>query len=146
MTKSKDCWDPIFENCETDFEKDDNVELEEMYPDAFFEEVDTNILLPEARFDELAITIFIDSDHAQDKVTKRFVTGLLILVGQTSLFFSSKRQGGVETLTYGAEFCAMHTAVEETIAMMYMVQCLGVKVAWASYMFSKILLEGSKIV
>jgi hypothetical protein len=35
--------------------------MEAMYPDAF-EKVDANTLA--ARFDELAITVFIDSDHA----------------------------------------------------------------------------------
>jgi hypothetical protein len=48
------------------------------------------------------------------------VTGLLILVSQTTIFFSSKQQGSIETSTYGAEFCAMLTAVEETIAVRYM--------------------------
>lgn len=82
-----DSWDPIFENCETDLEKDCTVELESMYPDKF-EEVDTNIL--EAKFNELAIMVFVNSDHAHDKATRRSVTGLLILVGQTPIFFSSK--------------------------------------------------------
>jgi hypothetical protein len=58
-----------------------------MYPDVF-EEVDVN--LPEAMFDELAVTVFINLDHAHDKVTRRLVTGLLMLVGRTPVFFSSK--------------------------------------------------------
>jgi hypothetical protein len=86
-------------------------------------------------FDELAITVFVDSDHAHDKVTRRSVTGILIMVGRTPVFFSSKRQGSVETSTYGAEFCAMRTAAEETIAVRYMLRCLGVKVTRASYVF-----------
>lgn len=40
----------------------------------------------------------------------------------------SKRQGAIETSTYGAEFCAMRTAVEEVQAVRYMLRCLGVKV------------------
>ena len=35
-------------------------------------------------------------------------------------------------MTYGAEFCAMKTGVEETIAIRYMMQCLGVAVKTAS--------------
>ena len=34
--------------------------------------------------------------------------------------------------TYGAEFCAMKTGVEETIALRYMMRCLGVNVETAS--------------
>jgi hypothetical protein len=127
-----DSRDSIFENCESAFKKDYTVEMEAMYPDAF-EEVDANV--PEAKFDELAVTVFVDSDHAHDKVTRRSVTGLLILVGRTPIFFSSKRQGSVETSSYGAEFCAMRTAAEETITVRYMLRCLGVKVTRASYVF-----------
>jgi hypothetical protein len=61
------------------------------------------------------------------------VTGLLILVGRTPIFFSSKRQGSVKTSTYGAEFCVMRIAVKETITVRHMLQCLGVKVIRASY-------------
>ena len=34
--------------------------------------------------------------------------------------------------TYGAEFCAMENGVEETIAIRYMMRCLGVNVETAS--------------
>ena len=43
-----------------------------------------------------------------------------------------KRQGAIATSTYGAEFCAMRTAVEEVQAVRYMLRCLGVKVKHAS--------------
>jgi hypothetical protein len=127
-----DSRDPIFEFCELEFEKDYVAELKEHYPDAV-EEIDRKI--PEPLFDELAITVFVDSDHAHDVVTRRSVTGLIIFVGRTPVFYSSKRQGAVETSTYGAEFCAMRTAAEETIAVRYMLRCLGVKVEHSSYVF-----------
>ncbi len=37
--------------------------------------------------------------------------------------------------TYGAEFCAMQTAVEEAIAIRYSLQVMKVKVESASYLF-----------
>jgi hypothetical protein len=46
--------------------------------------------------------------------------------------YSSKRQGAIETSTYGAEFCAMKNGVEELIALRYMLRCLGVSVEHAS--------------
>jgi hypothetical protein len=58
-----------------------------------------------------------------------------MFVGRTPVFYSSKRQGAVETSTYGAEFCAMRTATEETISLRYMLRCLGVKVTHATYVF-----------
>ena len=74
----------------------------------------------------------MDSDHAHDKVTRRSITGLLILVGSTPVYFSSKRQGAIATSTYGAEFCAMKTAVEEVQSVRYMLRCLGVEINHAS--------------
>ena len=103
--------------------------FEETYPDAA-EEID--IKCPETRVDELEITAFVDSDHAHDRMTRRSITGLLILVGRTPVYFMSKRQGAIATSTYGAEFCAMRTAVEEVQSVRYMLRCLGVKVKHAS--------------
>ena len=60
------------------------------------------------------------------------MTGILILVGRTPVCFMSKRQGATETSTYGAEFCAMRTAVEGVTSIRYMLRCHGVKVRHAS--------------
>ena len=100
------------------------------YPDAA-EEVDENV--PKPLIDEIPITVFVDSDHAHDKITRRSITGLIIFVGRTPVFYLSKRQGAIETSTYGAEFVAMKTAVEETISIRYMLRCLGVKVETPTY-------------
>ena len=48
------------------------------------------------------------------------------------MYFMSKRQGAIATSTYGAEFCAMRTAVEEVQAVRYMLCCLGVKIKHAT--------------
>lgn len=71
----------------------------------------------------------MDSDHAHDKITRRSITGLVVFVGRTPVLYFSKRQGAIETSTYGAEFMAMKTAVEEVISVRYMLRCLGVKVS-----------------
>ena len=99
--------------------------LEEFYPDSK-EEIDEKV--PEPLLDELKITAYVDSDHAHDKVTRRSMTGLIIFVGRTPVFYMAKRQGAIETSTYGAEFIAMKTAVEEVISVRYMLRCLGVRI------------------
>eukprot|EP00957_Ditylum_brightwellii_P054811 4153902-Ditylum_brightwellii.AAC.1 len=76
---------------------------------------------------------YVDSTHAHDKVTWRSITGLIIFVGRTPVMFQSKHQGTIETSTYGAEFMAMKTAVEEVMTVRYMLRCLGVKVMKASW-------------
>jgi hypothetical protein len=90
---------------------------------------------PTPLVNELAITCFVDADHGFDKVTRRSVTGIVILVGRTPVYYFSKRQGSVETSTYSAEFLAMKTAIDEIIAIRYMLRCLGVRVETASYLF-----------
>eukprot|EP00957_Ditylum_brightwellii_P093387 7110858-Ditylum_brightwellii.AAC.1 len=99
--------------------------LKDQYPEAH-ESVDKKV--PEPLLDELAITAYIDSNYAHDKLTWRSITGLIIFVGRTPDMFMSKRQGAVETSTYRAEFVAMKTAGEEVMALRYMLRCLGVKV------------------
>jgi len=103
--------------------------LKNQYPDAV-EEIDCKV--PKPLVEEMEISAFVDSDHAHDKVTRRSITGLLILVGSTPVYFLSKRQGAIATSTYGAEFCAMKTAVEEVQSMRYMLRSLRVKIGHAS--------------
>ena len=107
-------------------------ELEKAYPDAT-EEVDVNV--PEPVVEEMEISVFVDSDHAHDKITRRSMTGMIIFVGRTPILYSSKRQGAIETSTYGAEFCAMKQATEEAISVRYMLRCLGVHVTRATRIF-----------
>ena len=121
--------DPELSGAEEALDVDYTKELESRYPDSY-EEIDVN--LPDALIDEIKITTFVDSDHAHDKVTRRSMTGMIIFVGRTPIFFQSKRQGTIESSTYGAEFCAMRSAVEETKSIRYMLRCLGVKVDYAS--------------
>ena len=124
-----DARDPEFVECDDQLARDLVKELEEMYPDSK-EEIDVN--LPKPLVPEIALTLFVDTDHAHDKVTRRSVTGILCFLGRTPIFSSAKRQGAIETSTYGAEFCGMKSAVEEAISIRYMLRCLGVEVNYAT--------------
>jgi hypothetical protein len=127
-----DSRDPIFEGGEDAFSKNYQDELRSAYPDAH-EEIDRNV--PHPLVDEMEITVFADTDHAHDKVTRRSITGIMIFVGRTPVFYQSKRQGAIETSTYSAEFNGARTATEETIAVRYMLRCLGVRVTHPTYLF-----------
>ena len=54
--------------------------FKEQYPYAV-EEIDAKI--PPPLIGEMDITAFVDSDHAHDYVSRRSITGLLVLVGRT---------------------------------------------------------------
>ncbi len=115
----------VVNGAEGDLEIDIFKKLMERYPDA--KEQNDN-KLPVPLFDELAVSAYVDSDHAHDKVSRRSITGIIIFVGRTPVFALSRRQGAIQTSTYSAEFMAMKTAVEEVMSVRYMLRCLGVKV------------------
>ena len=83
-----DSRDPVLVGGKDSLAMDFGQLFKELYPDAK-EEVDCKVPVP--LIDELEITAFVDSDHAHDRVTRRSITGLLILVGRTPVFFMSKR-------------------------------------------------------
>ena len=66
------------------------------------EEIDKYIHQP--LLDELAITVFVYSYHAHNKVACRPITGLIILFGRNPVFYYSKKQGSVKTSIYSSEF------------------------------------------
>lgn len=96
-------------------------ELADLYPD-LTEEVDVN--LPKPLVEELEITCFDDSNHAHGQISRHSIMGMIIFVGRTPVFYSSKQQGAIKTSTYGAEFCAMRCAVKEVMAIQYMLWAL----------------------
>ena len=95
------------------------------YPDAR-EDLDPE--LPKSFGEELDSAIFFDADHSHDQVTRRSISGIIVMVGSTPVLVMSKRQGCIATSTYCAEFVAMRTAVEEAISIRYMLRCLGIPV------------------
>ena len=73
------------------------------------------------------LTVFVDADHARDKVTRRSVTGIIVLLGNTPIVWVCKRQKTVECSTYGAELIAAQIAIELIIELRYKLRMLGVK-------------------
>ena len=71
-------------------------DFKEEYPEAV-EGIDD--YLPPPLVDELKVTVFVDSDHAYDKVTRRSITGIIMLVGRTNMLYYSKQQVALETST-----------------------------------------------
>ena len=96
----------------------------EFYPDAE-EDVPAKMLDPMG--EEAQLTVYVDADHARDQVTRRSVTGIILLVNNTPLIWVSKRQKTVETSTYGSELVAARLAIDLIIEMRYKFRMLGVK-------------------
>jgi hypothetical protein len=48
------------------------------------------------------MTVYVDADDAHDLVTRRSITGILVMLNNTPLRWISKSQKTVETSTYGS--------------------------------------------
>ena len=95
----------------------------EMYQDAQ-EEIPDGV--PEPLGKPVQITVFADAAHADDLVTRRSTSGIIIFVNGTPIRWYSKRQNTVEGSTYGSEFIAMRIATEMIIALRTDLRMLGV--------------------
>ena len=84
--------------------------------------------MPTARGLEAFISIFVDADHAGNKVNRRSQTGILIFLNRAPIHWFSKAQPSVESSTFGAEFCAMKTGVEMVEALRYKLRMFGVPI------------------
>ena len=69
--------------------------------------------------------MFKDADHAHGIVTRRSVTGILLLINNNTVKWISKRQKKVETSTYGSELVAAKTAVEHILEYCYILRMMG---------------------
>jgi hypothetical protein len=88
--------------------------------------------MPEPRGKAVQVTCFVDSDHAGDVVTRRSRTGVLIFVNRSPIVFYSKKQGSIETSSFGSELAAMKTAVELIEGLRYKLRMMGVPIDGAA--------------
>jgi hypothetical protein len=61
------------------------------------------------------MTVNVDADHAYDLVTRRSITGILVMLNNTPIRWISKHQKTVETSTYGSELVASRIATGFTL-------------------------------
>jgi hypothetical protein len=56
---------------------------------------------------EFDLRLYVDSDHAREKFTRRSRTGFVIYLNMVPVVWFSKQQPTVESSVFGAEFVAM---------------------------------------
>ena len=80
---------------------------------------------PTATGPKIRITVYKDSDHAHDVLTRRSVTGVLLFLNNTPVRWISKRQKTVETSTYGAELVAVRITTDLILEYWYSLRMMG---------------------
>ena len=81
---------------------------------------------PKPKGPPVRVTIWVDADHARDKLTCRSVTGILVMINHTVVRTFSKRQTTVESSTYGSELVAARIATDMAVELTYNLQMIGV--------------------
>jgi hypothetical protein len=84
-----------------------------------------------------AVTLshFFDANLMHDVITGKSVTAILHFANKTPVDWYAKKQATVETATYGSEFVAGRTCVEQIIDLRHTFRYLGAPVRVKSYMF-----------
>ena len=90
------------------------------------EEIPENV--PDIRGKEVQLNIYVDSDHAGNKVTRRSQTGILIFLNKDLIVFDSKRQNTVESSIFGSEYIALKLVMEKIIGLRYKLRVMGVEI------------------
>jgi hypothetical protein len=90
---------------------------------------------PEPLGKPIVLRTYVDANLMHDIVTGRAVTGILHMINNTIIDWYSKRQATVETATFGAEFVACRTAVDQIMDLRHTLRYLGVPVDSSSYLF-----------
>jgi hypothetical protein len=78
---------------------------------------------------------YVDANLMHDLVTGRALTGVLHFMNATPIDWYCKRQATVETATYGSEFVAAKTAVDQIVDLRLTLMYLGVPIRDKSYLF-----------
>ena len=102
----------------------------EFYPDAT-EDLPKE---PKPKGKLCTLTCYVDADHARDQLTRRSVTGILVLLNNTPISWYSKCQKTVESSTYGSELVASRIAVETLMSLRYFITMLGCQLEPSSLM------------
>ena len=70
-------------------------------------------------------THYVDANLHQDLVTSNAVTAILCMLSAAPVHWHCKRQLTVETATFGSEFVAARTAVDQIIDLCLTLMYLG---------------------
>jgi hypothetical protein len=90
--------------------------------------------MPEARGKPVQMICFVDADYAGDQVTRRSRTGVLLYLNRSPILWYSKKQGSVETSTFGSEFMALKTAVDMVMGRRYKLRMTGIPIDGHTHM------------
>ena len=90
---------------------------------------------PKSRGKDVDLRIYVDSDHAGDKQTRRSRSGFFIYMNSSLIFWLSKKQSTIETSVFGSEFVAMKAGMETLRGLLYKSLMMGDEISGPSYIY-----------
>ena len=90
---------------------------------------------PDPRGKSVYLHMWVDSDHAGDKVTRRSRAGYFIFLNTALINWLSKKQATIQGSVFGAEFVAMKTGVEALRGIRYKMLMMGVPLTGPTYVY-----------
>ena len=81
------------------------------------------------------IRAYVDSDHAGNEITRRSRTGFIIYLNGALIYWYSKKQGSIQTSSFGSEFIAMKECCEYIRGLRYKLRMMGIPCDTPAYIF-----------
>jgi len=91
--------------------------------------------IPETKGKYVTLSHYFDANLYHDMITGRSVTAILHFLNQTPIDWYSKKQATVETATFGSEFIAARTTIDQIVDLRTTLRYLGVPIREKSYVF-----------
>ena len=124
-------FDPTYPDIDFDT-FNDGAEWKELYGDV------TKAIPPNAsdpRGKSVDLCMWVDSDHAGEKLTKLSRTWYFILLNTALTNWLSKKQATIEGSVFGADLVAMNTGVEAIRGIRYKMRMMGVPLTGPTYVY-----------
>ena len=84
---------------------------------------------------DVDLRMFVDSDHAGDKLTHCSRTGFIIYLNSSPIVWYLKKQATIETSVFGTKFMAMKQGVEALRGLCYKLCMMGIEISGPSYIY-----------
>lgn len=96
---------------------------------------ETPVNAPKPRGMGFTMLAYVDSDHAGEIITRRSRTGYIVYLNNSPIYWISKKQQGVETSSFGAEFTAMKQCTEYIRGLRFKLRMMGIPCSQPSLVY-----------
>ena len=84
---------------------------------------------PEPLRMKFILQTYVDADHSGDRLTRRSRSGMLVFMNIAPVYWLSKKQTSVDTISFGSEFVAMKICCEYLRGLRYKLRMMVITVS-----------------